>query len=448
MANQSGTREMHERTRLRLVDPDDPGVWEPDPAADLEDVATLDELADLFIGEGGVYRDTDAADETPEPAATLEAVITGNLPVRGALWVRAYAAAVSADLSEPVALVRVTPGRTSVALVGTFAETEPVSDIATAVRAAGVAAGHWLLHFDELDQAGLLRSGRIDRVTVLTGADEPAIVSAYRLIKSITEQRTDETGRVGVAIVGADAASGERATARLVDATRQFLGVTLDVRPGVPRVRSASVATLGESDRRVEPAEILSLINGSETPEVVGAGDEPAESPASPASPDPSMENARSTHATTGAVPAGFTEHQRNSGAAGGYADVMHDSRGHPPASAIVGGLAATGLPCPIAPSVELTTDGGGRLHLLCWWEPRSPGDLLRASAWARVNMPLLVRVCPALVDAQSEPVLHVVCTDADAAADLRGTGTIVHLAQRAESVAVEGWVCGRVAGG
>ncbi|HHN77857.1 MAG TPA: hypothetical protein ENK11_04170 [Phycisphaerales bacterium] len=418
---------MHERTRLRLVDPDDPGVWEPDPAEELEDVATLDELADLFIGEGGVYRDAEAADETPEPAATLEAVITGNLPVRGGLWVRAYAAAVSAELAEPVALVRVTPGRTSVALVGTFAEAEPVSDIATAVRAAGVAAGHWVLHFDELDQAGLLRSGLIDRVTVLTGADEPAIVSAYRLIKSITEQGGDGARRIGVAIVGADTASGERATARLVDATRQFLGVTLDVRPGVPRVRSASVATLGESDLRFEPAEILSLITGPER-ETDGVGG--VEHPESPSPAARSEEEMKPGHAPPEVVPAG------NAG------------NGNPPASAIVGGLAATGLPCPIAPSVELATDGGGRLHLLCWWEPRSPGDLLRASAWAKVNMPLLVRVCPALVDAQSEPVLHVVCTDADAAADLRGTGTIVHLAQRAESVAVEGWVCGRVAGG
>ncbi len=425
MANQSGTQ-FHGRARLRLVDADDPGVWEPDPASDLEDVATLDELADLFIGEGGVYREAEAGvpEAGPEAPATLEAVITGNLPVRGSLWVRAYAAAVSAELGEPVALVRVTPGRTSVAVVGTSADAEPVADIATAVRAAGVAARHWVLHFDELDQAGLLRSGRIERVTVLTGADEPAIVSAYRLIKSITEQGGEENGRVGVAIVGADAASGERATARLVDATRQFLGVTLDVRPGVPRVRSASVATLGESDRRFEPAEILSMIAHPEA-EPAGAS------------------GGAGTRGTVEAAAPGGSARPGADAAAEGVAGIAD---GRPPASAMAGGLVATGLPCPIAPGVELATDDAGRLHLLCWWSPRSPGDLLRAAAWARVNMPLLAKVCPGLRG--TDPVLDIVCTELSVAADLRGTGIIVHLAQPAARAAVDGWVCARVSGG
>lgn len=420
MAYQSGTREMGERTRLRLVDADGSDVW--DPAVDTEDAETLEELADLFIGEQGVYRGTGAAQpedrrdravDTPEEtdsAVTIEAVITGHLPVRGSLWVRAYAARVSAARGEPVALVRVTPERTSVALVGSSAEADPVDDIATAVRAAGVAAGHWVLHFDELDQAGLLHAGRIDRVTVLSGADEPAIVSAYRLIKSIAEEtgEGDETaGRIGVAIVGADAANTARATTRLVDATRQFLGVTLDDRPGVPRVRSASVALLGDSDRRHEPADVIAMIV---EPRGGAAGTEPVDSHAAD---------------TRGEETAG-------------------DIEDRPSAALMVEGLTATGLPCPIAPGVELATDGAGLLHLLCWWRPEAPGELLRAGAWARVNMPLLEKVCPPLRGGSAAPTLHIVCDDPAIAAEMRGMGTVVHLALPA-SRAAEGWVSARV---
>ncbi|USO00102.1 MAG: hypothetical protein H6810_05420 [Phycisphaeraceae bacterium] len=420
MEHQTGTEGMKSRVTLRLVDPGGSDVWEPDPAIDTEDVQTLDELAELFIGEQGVYRAGDRWEDEPEAenddarSTVLEAVITGHLPVRGAVWVRAYAASVARAEGVPVVLVRVTPDRTSVELVGTSADAEPVGDIATAIRAAGCAAGHWLLHFDELDQAGLLRAGLIDRVTVLSGADEPAIVSAYRLIKSMGEQPVPlhgEPARVGVAIVGADPSNTTRATGRLVDATRQFLGLTLEVRPGVPRVQSASAALLGDSAQRYEPADVLSMI-------VDGPREALAARPATPQGSGPAPEPNRA------ARPA--------------------DARNRPSAALLVEGLAPTGLPCSVSPSVELAADNTGGLHLVCWWSPEAPGELLKAGAWARLNRPLLAHVCADL-RAAGEPTLHVVSTDPYVAADLRGTGTVVHLARPAAALRVEGWVCGRV---
>lgn len=432
MEYRTGTEGIDERPALRLVDAE--CGWEPDPAIDTADAETLDELADLFIGEECVYAPPhephggserggeqitpsppDAPIPAPKDTVSLEAVITGHLPVRGAVWVRAYAAGVARSVGEPVVLVRVSSDRTCVELVGTSAESDPVGDIPTAIRAAGCAAGRWLLHFDELDQADLLRTGPLDRVTVLSGADEPAIVSAYRLIKSIAEASGSdaalaETGepseRVGVAIVGADPSNTTRATGRLVDATRQFLGVELDVRPGVPRVQSASVALLGDTDRRIKPAEVLSMIvdrprdRAEPTPGVVAASDASA----------------------SGGVPGD-----------------------RPDPVSLVGALATLDLPCPVAPEVVLATDAEGRLHLAAWWTPGTPGELLRASAWARVNRPLLERLHPALRAGGDTPALHIVCEDLGVAADLRGAGIALHLARPAERTAPGGWFCGRV---
>ena len=435
MEYRTGAKGIESRATLRLVDPEGDAVWEPDPAADVNNTDELDELAELFIGEhdaienrdqsAGSYgqaedhRQTDPARVEPaEPEAvvpetlkpeeiSLEAIITGHLPVRGTVWVRAYAAGVSRLVGEPVVLVRVTPDRTSVELIGSSAETDPVVDVATAIRAAGCAGGHWLLHFDELDQASLLRTGLLDRVTVLSGADEPAIVSAYRLIKTIADRPDpaagERAGRVGVAIVGADPSNTTRATERLVDATKQFLGMTLDVRPGVPRVRSTPTALLGDCDSRIAPTDVLSMIMDRQ-----GRAEAPE--------------------------PERFVEAE------------SVDYVGELPApSALVPDLKPLGLPCPIASTVELASDNAGRLHLLSWWSPEAPAHLLKASAWARVNLPLLADVRRDLNPEQCAPAQHVVCVDLGIAADLRGTNTIVHLAQPADRATAIGWICGRV---
>jgi len=411
---------------LRLVDPEAVEVWEPDPADVAGEIDAMDALVELFIGEqsGDGAGDPGSIDEdglggeigeTASGAPALEALITGHLPVRGAVWVRAYAARVASTTGGPVALVRVTPERTSVELIGSSAEADPVAEIGTAIRAAACAADRFLLHFDELDQAGMIHAGALDTVTILSGADEPAIVSAYRLIKSIVEEGEPSAG-VGIAIVGADAASSARASTRLVQATRQFLGMDLAVRPGVARVQSAATTLLGHTDRRLEPSEVLSLI-------VDGA-----EAPASPAA----RPATRAGEAAVSPAPV----------ATSGASCVPH---GTPGLSAVVRGLRALGLPCPVAPAVELAMDGEGGLHLLAWWSPEAASALMRAAAWAKVNMPLLVKVCSGLSGEQGPPTLHLVCTDAGIASGLHGVSAAVHLAMPAGEATTPGWICGRV---
>lgn len=426
MEHYTGKDGLKHRAPLRLVDPEVGDIWEPDPASTSREIDAMDALVELFIGgeeagaDGGASIDLLDGDDEPTPdhpaGATIEAIITGHLPVRGAVWVRAYAGRVAGDEARPVALVRTTPDRTCVELVGSSAEAEPVGDIATAIRAAACASGHWMLHFDELDQVGLRRDGLLDMVTVLSGADEPAIVSAYRLIKGMSEEG-GPTPRIGIAIVGADPANTVRACDRLVQATRQFLGVELVVRPHVARIGATATTPLGESDRRFAPSEILSFI---------------ADPPPPPPPPSP-----KPMPVVITPPPAARGEHP---------ADESVDASGELPApAALIADLRPLGLPCPVAPAVELAIDPAGRLHLVAWWSPEAPGQLLKAGAWARVNLPLLAKVCPGLLGTQGAPAQHLVCVDLAVAADLHGSGALVHLAMPAPRTTTAGWVCGRV---
>lgn len=454
------------RAPLRLVDTG--AAWEPDPAADSDE---LDALAELFIGT-----DDDGPDETigtieterseaaarPAGAAdtpSVEAIITGHLPVRGAVWVRAYAAAVARSEGRPIALVRVTSERTTVELVGSLVDTDPVRDIDLAIQAVSSATEHWLLHFDELDQAGLLKEPNLGRVTVLSGADEPAIVSAYRLLKTVSDDRNDaaDEGRldVGVSIVGSPQDETSRAIDRLGIAARRFLHVELGGRMAVPKVETASVSLIGELETRCDPAVILASI--------ADCVDQPSADAQVCIMPVQAAPARASVHAPRGAEPiervirgpeakrheANRPETQR--GEADANADIPdkasptgpHAAQADsdlPAPSTLVAGLTGLDLPCPVAQSVEIATDAEGGLHLLAWWDDAAPAALLKARVWAGINFPLLARVGP--IDATRRfAALHVVCDDLGAAVDLRGGDIRVHLAQPVSAATTNGWV-------
>jgi len=439
------------RAPLKLTDAGDFAAWEPDPAADTDE---LDALAELFIGEDE-SNTNDAAENTPEPARvrepdrapgsaarsnkpSVEAVITGHLPVRGAVWVRAYAASVARSEGRPIALVRVTSDRTTVELVGSLVDTDPVADIDLAIQAVSSATEHWLLHFDELDQASLLREPNLGRVTVLSGADEPAIVSAYRLLKTVSDDRDEAIaeGRldVGVSIVGSPADETARATDRLGIAARRFLHVELGQRMAVPRVETASVSLIGELDSRCDPSALLvSIADCVAEPGVVFKEPRTIRTPRPPArETEPSRESI-ATDDTSRRPAETITE-------AKATPEIAPISGDRPLPSSVIAGLTSLELQCPVAREVELASDEDGGLHLLTWWCDAAPASLLKARVWAGINLPLLSKIGP-IDAARRHAKLHVVCDEAGAVLDLRGGDVRVHLAQPASRATANGWV-------
>ena len=461
-----------ERTPLRLVDTGGESVWEPDPAVDTDE---LDALAELFIGEEGVFSEValpevEPEDEpsggtrdpvrraTSEPA--IEAVITGHLPVRGAVWVRAYASAVSRGEGRPIALVRVTGDRTTVELVGSGVDAEAVHDAELAIQAVSSATEHWLLHFDEVDQAGMLRERGFDRVTVLSGADEPAVVSAYRLPKTLSDDRGDAidegTLDVGISIVGSGPDETTRATDRIGVAARRFLGMELSSRRAVPKIETATVSMIGETEERCEPADLMATIAACvaddrepvvdrETARRVASVLENARpAPAIGPRTAPERLDTGQDRASAGAgaehavmINASSDDSARGGREAGPLAD-------RPMPSTLIAGLSGLDVPCPVAERVELAVDEAGGLHLLAWWDGEAAADLMKARVWAGINLPLLARLA-SLDASKRRATLHAVCDSVGTAADLRGAEVTVHLAQPISAATANGWVTASV---
>ena len=461
------------RASLRLVDTGGEAVWEPDPAVDTDE---LDALAELFIGAddaapegaGGDEHDRGHAADTarserPAPITepAIEAVITGHLPVRGAVWVRAYASAVSRGEGRPVALVRVTGDRTTVELVGSSVETEAVDDTELAIQAVSSATEHWLLHFDEVDQAGMLREQRFDRVTVLSGADEPAVVSAYRLLKTLSDDRGDAIAEgavdVGISVVGSGHDETTRATDRIGIAAKRFLGMALSPRRAVPKIETATVSMIGEADARCEPSDLLETIaacvadarepavdrdTARRVASVLDSG-RPAPAVGAAAGPVPGSGTGTGTeHSTRTFAQESVLEPKAVGGFAPGAADgpIAESRVDRPLPSTLVPGLTGLDLPCPVAERVEMAIDGAGGLHLLAWWDGDAAGELMKARVWAGVNLPLLARLSP-LDTSNRRATLHAVCDSVGVAADLRGAELTVHLAQPITAATANGWV-------
>jgi hypothetical protein len=90
-----------------------------------------------------------------------------------------------------------------------------------------------------------------DDVVVLTGADQPAIVAAYRLVKGAHEAIARAGGSqpsVSVAVLGADAQETANVAARIGDAAGASLHTTIPVRGGMQRVAPSESSFRGTFD--------------------------------------------------------------------------------------------------------------------------------------------------------------------------------------------------------
>ena len=137
--------------------------------------------------------DADASDQDDEielilmPDPTVEIVVLGHLPVRATLWARQYACSRAKSLGETIALIRAASGSTSVDLItdGGSVSVQSFDDLESAIDSVSSLADRVVIRVDESNEPELLDRPEIEEITVLTGADEAAVVASYRLIKTL-----------------------------------------------------------------------------------------------------------------------------------------------------------------------------------------------------------------------------------------------------------------------
>lgn len=401
------------------------------------------DLAALFLADEGetaavrVDPTTAAIDEHATDARErVEIVLPGHLPVMGSLWVAQYADLIG--LREgPVALCRFGEGEVTIEIfrAGTRRiAIDSAEDLEGAIRDLAGLVVRWLVvpadagDFDVPPAAAT--------ATILSGADDAAVVGAYRLLKRIVE-RWNETSiewpRFGLAVLGSDEGDARGVAEKLNRTARAFLNREIRVTATRQRMEplescarrtfAAASSAGGTLDPVTLCRAIVNRLRKDRRKELAAAREAVAVSvpPAEPNRPRPAAGMRLPPKPVAGPIQP---------------VPPVAPAEARPPAHAVaaptplagrIAGLRPLAPRCPTARGVELASDPAGALHLVA--TPASLSDLPATSAWVRAQRELLALACPQLGDLSVEATRHVVADDPAAAIPLVGSGITVHLA-------------------
>jgi hypothetical protein len=195
-------------------------------------------------------------------------VLVGHLPVMSGLWLSQYADRVARDRGA-VCMLRLEHDAVTLEVLranGRRPAVRPQATLAEAMRAVASAVTTWMVVPRANDAIEI--PSAIEEITILTGADEPAVVSAYRLVKSCVESSAAAGAilpPISVAVLGADDEECARVAEKLDKTTRAFLHVDLPVRGGLQRVAPVESTFRGTFDAEAPKlAQILAMVAEAE----------------------------------------------------------------------------------------------------------------------------------------------------------------------------------------
>jgi len=416
-----------------------------------------DALAELFLGEdapaGSHLRLHDPDDDGPEQAAprpaTIETLVLGHLPVLAGPWVAQYARHLADTRAESIALVRVAGDQASIDLYSDQprASANPAPDLDSAIEEALGVADRWVFRVDAPNEPAMATCGVVDAVTLLCGADDAAIVSAYRTIKRVlapgrTEpafedelEPAEPTGPTQrVVIIGAPEEKAHEAAQKLGRAAEAFLETSIDAVVGPARLGPSSgvtlyrgPATLGAEGlaRRIRerltdagpthPAAAPHTNSNQATP--LEATDTGGVDVSEVSVPTPGLDPAPLTPAASPAAPGRLSER--------------------------LPGLRRLPVECPYDDSIELAVDADQRLHLLARHSPVACRAMAVVGAWARDHAPMLAALLPNEAFDATRPVAkHLFVERPAEARRLLDTDYQVHLLAPVTVEGRTGWCC------
>lgn len=380
------------------------------------------ELAALF---------TTAPDGPIKPS--LELLLPAHLPVQGGLWLVPYAGREAAG--GTVMLVRMHEDTVDVAAIGMgdfeLQGCSSMEDVLSRVSGQGV---HWIVQPPaDADPTSLLHCDA-DQVTLLSGADQAAVVGAYRLLKGLITSAGEETQApsIRLVVVGAEERASTDAANRIVQTADLQLGVSVEVGPALPAMGSTSnVVSQVSFSRESNVVDLLGRIRNA-----VGEEDQlpTTERHETPISEQPKI---IPTEVIEPEQPAPVTNAQVEKTV------VAEEAVEKLPAeyASYVDGLLSIAPRCPENEHVELAVDTDGCLHVLA--DANDLRDAAIVSAWIVRHRSLVAMACGGLkIDASLTPVQHIFTDDALAVADLHGTEVRMHLLAQVQVEGNTGMYC------
>ncbi len=402
----------------------------------------------------------------PQTSPTIEAIVQGHLPTFAAAWVTQYARSRAEEMRSAVILLRVRQGNASVECIfpsGTPSISMTQSDsISDAINlAAGMGARYWIIQTDEVNEPDLWQLEQVNRITILTGADEAALVACYRALKGIAQTTTPESETdIHIAVLGAAPEKAAHAIDRVTRAGDNFLGRRVTGSLAAAKIGAGTASTLYRSSSDLPHLrEVVETIASLPKPKLT----EPLPPSAPTSTPVASsgtreqavrqeMAALRELHRQEAAqdfdeneaVPASHHARENTNDVVSDLHDPVPVSR---PTSlvALIDDIEAIGINCPSAGGVEFGIAPDGRLHLVAHVDgelnsghpsnqSRAVEDLFVAAAWAISHAKLLLSTYVAirLDNTLHAPILHIITTKPRDARRLLDTNIRVHLVLRA----------------
>ena len=380
---------------------------------DATDAHASELLAEL-MGSGDLIADSNTSvqrhgsplDFIEMPKPIVEVVVLGHLPVRASLWARQYACNQAKELRETVALIRIASESISVDLItdGEKISARTFTHLDGALEAVSKLADRVILRVDEACEPELLDRPEVEEITVLTGADEAAVVASYRLIKTLDatlgEQHEDGHGpTLRVAVMGASRESAMDACTKLGNAVETFISRPIEIVIGASRIDATGTTNLYRDSMAHRASQIIAgLVRASSSGD--GLQITQVEFPTKGVSiPEPKPASRSSAEKTS---------HKDD-------APTLRDGL-----CAMIPGLSPIEARCPKAVGVDLAMDTQGQLHLIVCDADTDDAlnRLMAAQSWARNNFGLLLRAEPGLQmpvadrNADTDAQMHLISID------------------------------------
>ena len=417
-------------------------------------VDPFDELAALFLTEP-----EPAADEDQGFGATntiIELAVVGHLPVRAGVWLTPYADAIARE-QGPTALLRLDSDVASLLLLRPSDEDAPAppenTTLPEAIEQLARAADTWIIRPPPNAPLQQLVEAGADRLTILSSADEAAVVAAYQLIKDLVEAAEHagcELPAMGLAVLGADRHIAERMRQRLNRTTNTFLGLELPMTACIcqmqPTIRAADFGRYTNEPPRtisvyldlihdaIDRAELARQVQAKPGPPVVHVPSRPTPRAVDPAA-IPRSKVAQPARIKVPPKPTTVVEPKQPSRA------LEPDQKGAPvPLAKYVDAL--TELPavrCPGHELVELGVDKSGRIHVLA--REAQLRDLRIVETWAKAHRELIAMACPDHhFDPAGKVVSHVFTDTPATVADLHASDLNLHVLTPVMVQGRQGW--------
>ncbi len=373
-------------------------------------------------------------DAGPTRSTSIEALILGHLPVRSSPWVSQYARARAEQLRRPIGLLRVQADQVSLDMFGAADEVSLAPELGGAIEQCRRLTGDWIIQVDELNEPTLAADDRLSAITLLTSANETAVIAAYRAIKGLASAQIESGAdlpaargdtdhpSLRVGIMGASLADAQTAMARLRNACSVFLGKPLELAACVERVGPSGSAGAYRGLLTLDLPTILTKISAAPAASVAVAPAVPAQARAPVPTPAASTP---STEAQSKPAPSAPAE-----SASAALAS-------HLP------GLRPLAARCPDDGAIELALDEQGRLNLLRLADaPDACQRLLAAVGWAQRHAALIaLTVAPeARFDAAAIPVPRLFVSEPKAFRAMLDSSVRLHLLAQAAPGAP--WLC------